>query len=162
MQLSSVFGVDTSINPKYITMNPYHFISTLLNANSDFDVSVANDLAIDVAKWALTRKVMQGSPCPEVCTLNLVRTPFNVLLRGQIWKYPSLSMHLLHRMNAMLDFIWSPPERKTEQVNITKNRVHDRIQTTNTAWPPDYKSTVFITRSILQRYTCYNVYLYDL
>ena len=56
-----VFGVDTSINPKNITTIPYHFISTLLNANFDFDVSVAND----VAKCALPGKVMQGSPCLE-------------------------------------------------------------------------------------------------
>ena len=65
----SVFGVDTSISPKNITTIPYHFISTLLNANFDFDVSVANDVAIDVAKCALPGKVMQWSPCPEVRTL---------------------------------------------------------------------------------------------
>ena len=41
----------------------------LLNANFDFDVSVANDVAIDVAKCALPGKVMQWSPCPEVHTL---------------------------------------------------------------------------------------------
>ena len=35
----------------------------------DFDVSVANDVAIDVAKCALPGKVMQWSPCPEVRTL---------------------------------------------------------------------------------------------
>ena len=58
--------MDTSINPKNITTIPYHFISTLLNANYDFDVSVANDVAIDVAKCALPGKVMQGSPCPDV------------------------------------------------------------------------------------------------
>ena len=40
-------------------MIPYHFISTLLNANFDIDVSVANDVAIDVAKCALPGKVMQ-------------------------------------------------------------------------------------------------------
>ena len=55
----SDFGVDTSINSKNITRIPYHFISTLLNANFDFDVSVANDVAIDVAKCALPGKVMQ-------------------------------------------------------------------------------------------------------
>ena len=53
ISFSSVFGVDTSINPKNITMIPYHFISALLNANFDFDVSVANDVAFDVAKCAL-------------------------------------------------------------------------------------------------------------
>ena len=66
-KFSPVFGVDTSISPKNITTNPYHFISTLLNAN--FDFNVANDVAIDVAKCALPGKVMQWSPCPEVCTL---------------------------------------------------------------------------------------------
>ena len=44
---------------KKITMTPYHFISTLLNANYDFEVSVANDVAIDVARFALPGKVMQ-------------------------------------------------------------------------------------------------------
>ena len=42
-----------------MTTIPYHFISRLLNANFDFDVSVANDVAIDVAKCALPGKVMQ-------------------------------------------------------------------------------------------------------
>ena len=50
-------------------MIPYHFISTLLNASFDFDVTVANDVAIDVAKCALSGKVMQWSPCLEVRTL---------------------------------------------------------------------------------------------
>ena len=49
---------------KNITI-PYHFISTLLNANFDFDVNVANS----VAKCALPGKVMQGSPCQAVHTL---------------------------------------------------------------------------------------------
>ena len=65
----SIFGVDTSINPKNITTIPYHFISTLLNGNFDFDFSVVNDVAIDVTKYALPDKVMQLSPCPEVRTL---------------------------------------------------------------------------------------------
>ena len=38
---------------KNITMTPYHFIWTLLNANFDFGISVANDVAIDVARFAL-------------------------------------------------------------------------------------------------------------
>ena len=50
-------------------MIPYHLISTLLNANFDFDVSVVNDVAIEVAKCTLLGKVMQGQPCPEVHTL---------------------------------------------------------------------------------------------
>ena len=45
--------------PKNITMIPYHFISTLLYTYFDFDVTVANDVAIDVAKCALPGKVMQ-------------------------------------------------------------------------------------------------------
>ena len=35
--------------PKHITTIPYDFISTLLNANFDFGVNVADDVAIDVA-----------------------------------------------------------------------------------------------------------------
>ena len=42
------------VNPKNITMNPYHFISVLLNMDFDVDVSVAND----VAKRALLGMVM--------------------------------------------------------------------------------------------------------
>ena len=41
----------------------------LLNANFDFDVSVANKVAIDVAQCARPGKVIQCSPCPEVRTL---------------------------------------------------------------------------------------------
>ena len=69
--------------------------------------------------------------------------------------YLSLSMHLLPRMNVMLDFILnaaSPAQRKTEQVTITKNLVDGRIRTRKTARPPDYKSTAFTARPILQRY----------
>ena len=47
--------------PKNITTIPYHYISTLLNANFDFDLSVANDVAIDVAKCAIPGKVVQVS-----------------------------------------------------------------------------------------------------
>ena len=50
--------MDTSINPKNITIIPYHFISVVLNANFDFDVSAANDVAIDVAKCTVPGKVM--------------------------------------------------------------------------------------------------------
>ena len=55
--------------PKNITTIPYPYISTLLNANFDFDVSVANDVAIDMAKYTLPDKSMQWSPCPELRTL---------------------------------------------------------------------------------------------
>ena len=46
----------------------------------------------------------------------------------------------------------SPAARNTEQLNITKNLVNGRIWTTNTARPPDYKSTVTTTRPQLARY----------
>ena len=39
----------------------YHLILMLLIIQIDFDISVANDIAIEVAKWALPGKVMQGS-----------------------------------------------------------------------------------------------------
>ena len=50
-------------------MTPYHFISKLLNANSDFDITIANDVAINTVKRALSGKLMRVSPCPEVRTL---------------------------------------------------------------------------------------------
>ena len=52
---------EAKMKPKeyLFTTIPYHFISTLLNANFDLDVGVANDVAIDVAKCALPGKVMQ-------------------------------------------------------------------------------------------------------
>ena len=52
MHKCSLRFLDTSNNTKNITMIPYHFISTLLNAYFDFDVSVA----IDIAKKALPGK----------------------------------------------------------------------------------------------------------
>ena len=60
------FGVDTCINPKNITTIPYHFILMLLKVTFDFGVTIANDIAIDVARCALPGKVM---PCPKVRTL---------------------------------------------------------------------------------------------
>ena len=42
-------------------MISYHIISTLLNANYDFEFSDDNALLL-----ALQSKVMQGSPCPVV------------------------------------------------------------------------------------------------
>ena len=39
-------------------MIPYHFILMLLKANFDFDVRIANDVAIDVAMCALLGKVI--------------------------------------------------------------------------------------------------------
>ena len=54
-------------------------------------------------------------------------------------------MHLLHRMNVMLDFIWTLPVQLRETWNkwtLQKHLVHGRIRTPETARPPDYKSTV--------------------
>ena len=39
--------------PKILQLFSNHFISTLLNANFDFDVCLANDVSIDIAKCAL-------------------------------------------------------------------------------------------------------------
>ena len=61
----------------------------------------------------------------------------------------SLSMHLLPRMNAMLDFIWPLPVQLRGTRNkwtFTKNLIHCRFRTSNTTRPPDYKSTVLTTR----------------
>ena len=58
-KLSLRFGVDTSINQRNITTIPYHFILTILKVNFDLNVSVANDVAFDVAKCTLPGKVMQ-------------------------------------------------------------------------------------------------------
>ena len=61
----------------------------------------------------------------------------------------SLSMHLLPRMNVMLDLIWTLPVQLRGTRNkwtLSKNLVHGRIWTTNTARLTDYKSTVITTR----------------
>ena len=52
MQYPSVFGVYISINTKGITKTPI-ILFQLLNANSGFGVSVAYDITIYVAKFAL-------------------------------------------------------------------------------------------------------------
>ena len=64
LKFSLCFVVDSSINTKNITMIPYHFISAVININFDFDVSIANDFA----KSTLPGKVIQGTPCLEVCS----------------------------------------------------------------------------------------------
>ena len=81
----NIFGVDESIHsknggklhhvrsgflhpPKNTTIILYHVILTLLNANFDLDISVANDVANKVAKSKLPGKFMQGSPYQEVST----------------------------------------------------------------------------------------------
>ena len=53
------FCVDNSIIPKILQRFVIILFRRLLNTNFDFDVSVANDVAIDVAKCALPGKVMQ-------------------------------------------------------------------------------------------------------
>ena len=87
--------------------------------------------------------------------LKLVRTPLNVLLPGHFLKtsfslyapITSDECHAWFHLNAA-----NSAEGNTEQVNITKYLVHGRIWTPKTARTPDYKSTVFTTRPILQRY----------
>ena len=82
-------------------------------------------------------------------TLKLVRTPFAA------FKIIFLSMHLLPRMNVMLDFIWTPPVQLRGARNkwtLQKNLVHGTILSTNTTRPPDYKSTVITTRPQLAWY----------
>ena len=67
----------------------------------------------------------------------------------------SLSMHLLPRMNVMLDFIWTLPVQLRGTRNkwtLQKNLVHGKIRTTNTVRPPDYKPTVLATRPPLAWY----------
>ena len=51
---------------KYYNDSLSFYFDAFKHYNFDFDVSVANDIAIDVARCALPGKVMQGSPCPEV------------------------------------------------------------------------------------------------
>ena len=68
IRFPSVFGVDTAINPKNIAMISYNFVSVYLNDSFDLDVSIANDVSIDLAKCAPPGKVMQGPPCSKVRT----------------------------------------------------------------------------------------------
>ena len=81
----------------------------------------------------------------------------------------SLSMHLLPRMNGMLDFIWTMPVQLQERRNkwtLQKNLVHGRIRPTNTIRPPDCKSTVIITRPQLAWYemelNVHAIYIYTI
>ena len=58
-------------------------------------------------------------------------------------------------MNVILDFIWTLPVQLQGTCNkwaLQKNLVHGRIRTTNTARPPDYKSTVITTQLQLPWY----------
>ena len=68
-------------------------------------------------------------------------------------------MHLLLRLDAWFHLnAASPAARNTEQVNITKDLVHARIRITNTARPPDYKSTIITTRTQLAWYISYDTW----
>ena len=85
-----------------------------------------------------------------------MHTPLNVLLRGKFWKYLSLSLYAPITSDEYhawfhLNFT-SQAERNSKQVNITKNHVHGRIRTPKTTRLTGYKSTVFTTLPILQRY----------
>ena len=68
--------------------------------------------------------------------LKLVRTPLNVYFTAFKSIFLSLSMHLLPRMNVMLDFIWTLPVQLRGTRNkwtLQKILVHGRIRTTNSA-----------------------------
>ena len=73
----------------------------------------------------------------SVCLLQLVRTLLNVLLLRNFKNYLSLSlsMHLLRRMNVMLDFIWTLPVQLRGTWNkwiLQKHLIHCRIRTLTT------------------------------
>ena len=55
--------------PKTYYNDSLSYYFNAFKCNFDFDVSVANDVAIDVAKCAFPGKVMQGSPCLEMYAL---------------------------------------------------------------------------------------------
>ena len=78
-------------------------------------------------------------------------------------------MHLLPQMNVMLDNIWTLPVQLRGTLNkwtLQNNLVHGRIRTTNTARPPDYKSTVVTTRPQLTWYgmelNVHEIYIYTI
>ena len=65
-----------------------------------------------------------------------MRTPLNVYFTAFKSIFLSLSMHLLPRMNVMLDFIWTLPVQLRGTRNkwtLQKILVHGRIRTTITA-----------------------------
>ena len=78
-------------------------------------------------------------------------------------------MHLLSRMNVLLDFIWTLPVQLRGTRNkwtLQKNLAHSRIRSTNTARPLDYKSTVNTTRSQLawceMEFNVHEIYKYTI
>ena len=119
----SVFGVDTSISPKNITTIPYHFISTLLNANFDFDVSVANDVAIDVAKCALPGKVMQWWPCPEMRTLTNENGRYIMKLNTFVVKFYDMA-----RIKSLNKALWDHFARAGADIGSTSKHLACRAR----------------------------------
>ena len=93
----SIFGVDTSINPINITKIPYHFILGLLNANFDFDFSVANDVAIDVAKCIHPGKMMQW-PSLKVHTLTNENRRYKMKLNDILISLKSDAIFPMHML----------------------------------------------------------------
>ena len=82
--------------------------------------------------------------------LKLVRTPLNVYFTAFKSIFLSLSMHLLPRMNVMLDFIWTLPVQLRGTRNkwtLQKILVHGRIRTTNAA--SLYFQRVLLTHSAI-------------
>ena len=66
-------------------------------------------------------------------------------------------MHLLPRMNVMLDFIWTLSvqlrgTRNKWPLQKKNNLAHGRIRSTNNARPPDNKPTVITNRPQLAWY----------
>ena len=45
-KFSFIFGVDISINPKNISVIPYHFVSILLTVHIDFDITLLMKLLL--------------------------------------------------------------------------------------------------------------------
>ena len=78
-------------------------------------------------------------------------------------------MHLLPRMNVMLDFIWTLPVQlrgTRTKWTFLKKSFHGRIRTAYTAWPPDYMPTVITTRPQLAWYekelNVHEIYIYTI
>ena len=63
------------------------FLIILFRCFFDFDVSVANDVAIDVVICVLPGKVMQESPCPEVRTLTNENGRYIMKLNGNTYHH---------------------------------------------------------------------------
>ena len=87
--------------------------------------------------------------------LKLVRTPLNVYFTA----FKSIFLSLYAPITSDECHAWfhsnaaSPSARNTEQVNITKNLVHGRIRTTNTA-PLVFQRLPLTTRLLGQLTIC--------